>query len=84
MITLEKLQIFRHYAGDLNALRSSSSEEKNAITSHDWFVIGNLLQDIRWVDRGLASPAYGERVEEELKTACDSQATIDELKTMAW
>ncbi|WP_346320558.1 hypothetical protein [Chitinophaga sp. YIM B06452] len=83
MLTLNKLRIFKQYAGDLDALRHANSADKDAITSHDWFVIGNLLQDIRLVNRSLASEAYAGRVEEALEGACDNQATIDELRKMA-
>ncbi|RPD41897.1 hypothetical protein [Chitinophaga barathri] len=83
MITQEKLKIFKHYSGDLNALRQTNSTEKDTITAHDWFVIGNLLQDIMLVSKGLASEAYAVRVWEELKHACADQETVDELKKMA-
>jgi hypothetical protein len=83
MLTLNKLKIFQQYSGDLNALRQTDSADKDAITSHDWFVIGNLIQDIKLVNRGLASPSYAGRAEEELRNACDNETTISELRKMA-
>ena len=83
MLTTEKLNIFKHYSGDLNALRQTDSADKDAITAHDWFVIGNLIQDLRLVSRGLASASYAGRVEEELKNACDGEPTISSLRKMA-
>jgi hypothetical protein len=83
MITLKKLKIFQQYSGNLDALRQTNSADKDAITSHDWFVIGNLIQDIKLVNRGLAASSYAAKAEEELKNACDDETTIGELRKMA-
>ncbi|MGN7722685.1 hypothetical protein [Chitinophaga sp. 22620] len=83
MITLKKLKIFQQHSGNLDALRQTNSTDKDAITSHDWFVIGNLIQDIKLVNRGLASPSYAGRAEEELRNVCDGATTISELRRMA-
>lgn len=83
MITQQKLDIFKKYAGDMDALgRAGNPADKDAISAHDWFVIGNLLQDIRLVNKGLASAAYADRAEEELKTACADAAVVEALKGM--
>lgn len=83
MITQRKLKIFQEYSGDLDALRHANSADKDAITSHDWFVIGNLIQDIKLVNRGLAASSYAAKAEEELKNACDDETTVSALRKMA-
>jgi hypothetical protein len=84
VITLNKLEIFKHFNGDSDGFsRVGSVEQMQAIDDDDWLIIENLLQDIYLENNQFLSPSYVRVAESHLSKYCDSQETIQELKRMA-
>ena len=84
MINKEKLDIYNSYNGQIDRwARVESNEQKLKIETDDWFLIGALLQDIRLIERGVASYAYKVYAEKNMRENCESVELILELKKMA-
>lgn len=61
-----------------------SKEQKQTISDREWAWIGSILQDIHLVRNGLAAENFVQKLELQLKENCDSDATIDLLKSIPW
>ncbi len=84
MITIEKLNIYKKYAGDGDTLiRCGTPTEKNLLSYQDLKDIDQLMQAIILVDNGLASDAFKEAANRQLMEACDSQKTMEQLSALA-
>lgn len=81
MITLEHLKIFKKYHGDGDMLfRCGTSKEKEWMDYESWSMIDDLVQDLIFVEKGVASDSYTRFVSKKLRELCDSEETIRELK----
>lgn len=83
MITLEKLKIFEHYKEDVDAFSRAPLRDQKLISEKDFFFITSLLQDLRLVQRKLASSAYEATLQCKLAEACDNTETIRYFNSMA-
>ena len=84
MITLEKLNIYKKYKGDVDHYsRVNRNKHELIMESGDFSKIDSLLQDIEITGNGLTSESYLRNLDEKLTEICDSIATINELKRMA-
>ena len=84
MITLEKVQIFFKYNGDIDSwVRSGSRKEKLIMADNDWYVIGGLLQDLFLIKKGLTSESFNLALNSKLLEICDGKETIMELERRA-
>ena len=48
----------------------------------DWYLIENLLQDLKLVSKGQASNEYSEALKERIQLNCRDAETIEELKSL--
>jgi hypothetical protein len=53
------------------------------MTADDWTIIGELIDDIKLMDRDLASDSYKEGVLEKINENCEDEKTIEELRRLA-
>lgn len=84
MITLEHLKIFKKYHGDGDMLfRCGASKEKEWMDYESWSMIDDLVQDLIFVEKGVASDSYIKFTNDKLRECCDSEDTIRELKNIA-
>ena len=84
MITIKKLKIFRKNNGDGDMwLKSTWSWQRNTMTAEDWTIIGELIDDIKLMDRDLASDSYREGILEKINANCEDEKTIEELRRLA-
>lgn len=83
MITLEKLDIYKFFGGDVDGwARLGSPLQKRVMKDEDWFVIENFIQELTLVKRGLASESFLESLNKRLQEGCDDETTIQEVKKM--
>lgn len=81
MITLEKLNTYKSYNGDIDGwARSGPSWQKQVMTDEDWFLIENLIQDLTLVQRGLAAPDFIENLNNRLKDKCNDGSYYSGIK----
>ena len=84
MITLEHLRIYKKYHGDGDMLfRCGTSKEKEWMDYESWSMIDDLVQDLIFVEKGVASDSYIKFTNDKLRECCDSEDTIRELKNIA-
>ena len=84
MITTKKLSFYRKYEGDGDwFLRSAWPWQRNKISPGEWKMMEELIQDIKLMDRGLASDSYKESLLEKIKANCEDEKTIAELRRLA-
>jgi hypothetical protein len=71
MITVEKLKLYQYYDGDIDAFGHGTKRDRKMINDNEFTVIEHLIQDIKLVQKGLASSDYEkeliERLEEKLR-----------------
>lgn len=66
MITIEKLDIYNKYKGDGDAfVRSATKNEKKIINGSDFLLIDNVIQDLKIIEKGLASKSFIEEFKEK-------------------
>ncbi|TMI64498.1 MAG: hypothetical protein E6H07_00855 [Bacteroidetes bacterium] len=84
MITKEKIRIFKKYDGDGDAwLRGAWPWNRRKMNGEDWGLIAQLIQDIKLVEKGLASESYANNLENTLKENCKDAETINELRRVS-
>ena len=83
MITLEQLKIYNRYDGDMDMwTRTGKSSEKKLMTSDDWYLIDNLIQDIAIAKNGPASEKVISNLKNRLSENCDNADTIKQLESL--
>ena len=84
MITILKLNEYEKYHGYYDGFYIQKVKHGTQETSdEEWFMISNLIQDVRLVNKGLTSKEFSENLEEMLKENCDNEGTINLLKKLA-
>jgi hypothetical protein len=70
MITINKINIYIKYTGEIDAFATiGTTEEKNIISDEDWMKIDNLLQDIKLLKRKLVSNELRIKIEEQINNS---------------
>jgi len=84
MITKEKLEIYRHFNGDIDGwARIGTSTQKRIMSDKDWGEIDNILQDLLLVNGKTVSDEFKKKIYENLKTHTDNESTMDEILSMS-
>jgi hypothetical protein len=75
MLTIEKINIFTNYRGDIDGpTRNSRSNDYDLITDNEWALIDNFFQDIELINKRLAAQTYVDRIFLNLKDKCDQDS----------
>ncbi len=83
MITAKKISLYKKYEGDVDGwARSGSKSGQIEMEDADWYLIENLLQDLKLVSKGLASNEYSEALQERLQSNCSDAEAIEKLKSL--
>lgn len=84
MITEEKLETFRKYSGNIESWdRFGKPKDKQILTYKEWTLIDELIQNIKLIEKKLASESFELLTYEKLKASCDSIKTQHELIELA-
>lgn len=84
MITIVKLKEYEEYHGYYDGFYLQKVKYGTNVTNDDeWYLIGGLIQDIRLVNKGLASKEFLDNLRKRLKENCDSDDTINQFKNLA-
>ena len=84
MITKEHLAIYNHFNGDIDGFTIlSRPEERKLMDSDVWHSIEYFLQALKPIQKGLASKEYSKKITDELQGSCDSETTMEQLKTLS-
>ncbi|MDT4290410.1 hypothetical protein RO575_12635 [Methylomonas sp. MO1] len=83
MIGLEKVAIYRKFAGDIDGwARMASASEKAILTGDDWRQIDSIVQDFGLVQAGLASTRYVEKLHARIAESVSDAYTMAALKEL--
>ncbi len=66
LITLEKLAVYRKYAGDIDGWSRMRTPQDDIITGAEWSTITHLLQELTVYKRNLVSERYGQQIQGKL------------------
>ena len=84
MLTLEKLNIYNYFGGDIDGwARTSKKNNSSGMTDEDWTLIDKLIQGLFLVSTGAASAEYATSIEHLLLSATEDEKTRQELRKMA-
>ena len=84
MITIEKLNIYRKYAGLYDGLeRVGTDLQKQLFDEGDWVMISDCEHDIELIKTRLASVEYQNKLVHKLRTNFDKQAFVEITKSIA-
>ena len=83
MITIEKLNIYKKYSGQIDFFeRLSSSNEKLIIKDDDWHLIDGFIQDFEMIDKGLTSKEYEINIKKKLLDSIDDSENFNLIKNL--
>ncbi len=83
MLTIKKLKVYEYYKGDADSFARAGKRHKATIDDSDFYIIANLIQDIKMIDKGLASKSYTDAVLDSVSMNCDDDETIQYLNKLA-
>lgn len=84
MITVNKVNIYIKYRGDIDGWsRNNSKKELSIIKDDDWYLMNSLIQDIKLLNKKLTSQEYSDKLQENLKLNCENDETINRLRKLA-
>jgi hypothetical protein len=67
LLTAPKLAVYQRYGGDIDLwVRNGRKESEIEMNDDDWFLIAELLQGLRIVNIGKASPAFQASIEKQV------------------
>ncbi len=83
MLTLEKLEIYRRYGGDVDGYARYNEDIPNStFDRNDWSLIGSFLQDLYLVNTKFASRSFAQELQNKIKLNCDNAETITFLNAL--
>lgn len=84
MITIEKLNIYIYFNGDVDRCAGRGTKKQKTIMSDaDWALIDSLTQDFILIKRGLVSLDFFKRFSQKLNLYCDNSETVECLEEIA-
>ncbi len=83
MLTLDKLDLYQAFDGDIDGwARSSHSGGEASMTDEDWHLIDELRQGLSLVASGRASKAFVAQFEQRLHAVTADEATRARLRAL--
>jgi len=84
MITLAKLNTYRKFRGDSDSWdRMVKAQDPDEITYEEWSAVDLILQSLRIVRGGMATPEFAEQTFEKLNAMAEDQSIRDQLIELA-
>ena len=84
MITIVNLKEYEEFRGDDDGFfRLKVDRGINLTSGKTWYLIRNLAQDIRLIQKNVAAESYAKEIEQRVKESCDSPETVEFLKNIA-
>lgn len=83
MLTLDKLNIYRRFDGDLDGwVRTANGHDASGITDDDWHLIEALRQALGLIAAGQASQVFTASFESRLRDTTADEATRQALRAL--
>ncbi|WP_149272939.1 hypothetical protein [Pareuzebyella sediminis] len=80
-ITKDKLKIYKKYSGNIGSwARLGKRKEYELMSDDDWHLIGELIQELELIEKGLVSEHYKDRILSKFDAVCPDESTKQELK----
>lgn len=85
MITRHKLHLYQYFNADHSDWNLyATPAEKAGMTDWDWDLIERFIQELILLEKGDLSPESRKALEDRLQKHCDSYATAEEVKKVAF
>lgn len=82
MITIEKVQMYKRFRGDLDGF-ARSREPGSKMGDEDWYLIAEFLSALHIVGAGLASDKFAEALEQKLSQQVEDERARNELQKLS-
>ncbi|CCE23010.1 hypothetical protein [Methylotuvimicrobium alcaliphilum] len=83
MITLEMVELYKKYGGDIDGwARTAVSNEKSVMSDADWYEIDAFVHEYGLVKSGLASARYAEKLHHRMSAAVSDEDALQGLKAL--
>lgn len=83
MLTLDKLNTYRRFDGDLDGwVRTANGHDASGITDDDWHLIEELRQGLALITAGQASQTFAASLELRLLRTTADEATRQALRAL--
>lgn len=84
MLTLEKLEIYQRFDGDIDGwIRGSRHPDSSGMTDADWSLIDELRTALHIIASGAASPRFAAATERKLRLSVADEQTREALRKLA-
>lgn len=84
MITLQEVEVYKKYLGDIEALDRFGKKKDRAVLQYkEAVLIDRFVQDFEIIFKGLASKEFEKEVINRIRESCVDQITIDSIKAIA-
>lgn len=84
MINIEKLKEYEEYRGYSDGFYLQKVKSGSNLTAEDeWYQINGFIQDLKIIQKNLASPEFVKQTHEKLLDSCDDQDTINYINLLA-
>ena len=82
MLTIDKLQMYRRFDGDIDGYSRSRVDDRSGITDEDWRLIDELRQALSIISSGRAAPEFAASVEQRLSSVAVDDQTRQALRAL--
>lgn len=83
MISIEKINIYKKYNGDIDAwARVGKKRERAVMSDTDWSLIDEFVQNLEMLKKGLVSKNFEIQAYEKLDELCENEEAIKEIKSI--
>jgi hypothetical protein len=81
MLTIQHLEIYEAFGGDIDVWARSG--DKGVINDSDWYLIDELLQDLKMLKSGLTSKSLEIKMRDKILAATENQDVRTRLESMS-
>ena len=82
VLTLAKVNVYRHFSGDIDGFARSGSGDRSGITDEDWALITELQQAASMVRSGKATPEFAASLEGRLMSVAVDEVTRQAIRDL--
>ena len=81
MLTMKHLEIYEAFGGDIDGWARNA--DKGIITDADWYLIDELLQNLKLVKSGLTSTSLETTIKDKIFAATENQDVRNRLELLS-
>jgi hypothetical protein len=83
MITIEKINIYKKYDGDIDAWIRLDSQLERSIKEKEWYEIDDLIQSLTLIKNAQVSKEFEEEINRKLTNSVSESCVADTIRSLA-